>query len=201
MAFPDRKISDKARSLLHCLTDPVFLVSLCCAKKVMILTASLCRALQTVNKDLVDAVEGVSFVKKTLQSCRATNEWKDADYGTFIAAQNLAYTVDVDLCVPGLTAHQRGRSNVPADNADDYFRQAIWFPYLDAMIEAIESCFTSHSILVNRMVSFIPAQLPDFEWKDVKSSVQLYNTALGNPHEEEIKLQYMQWKDFCSGAQ
>ena len=78
----------------------------------MILTASLCHALQTVNKDVVDAVEGASFVKKTLQSWRATDEWKDADHGPFIAAQNLVHTVDVDLCVPRLAARQKCRFEV-----------------------------------------------------------------------------------------
>ena len=91
----------------------------------MILTANLCCALQKVNKDLVDAVEGIDFIKRTLQNRRSTEEWKDNDYGPYIMAENWANSINVDLQMPRIAAHEQGRNNVPADSIDDYFRRAV----------------------------------------------------------------------------
>ena len=198
MLFPDRITSDKARAHMNAITDSGFIVALCCAKKVMTLTASLSRALQTVGKDLIDAIESIEFVKKTLQSWRVTNEWKDPEYGPFTVATSLAEKINIELSMPRIAARQRYRSNMPAEDPDQYYRRTIWFPYLDTVLEAMESRFTSLSVLVNKMVAFVPSQVSHFKWNDVKESVQFYSDVLGNPDEEEIKLQYIQWQDFCS---
>jgi hypothetical protein len=184
--FPDRNTSDKARAHLNSLTTPVFLISLGC--------------LQTVNRDLVDAVDGITFVKNTLESWRSSeDEWHDEEYGPFPVAKKLAESVDMEITMPRMAVRQRNRNNMPAEYADEYFRRAVWYTYLDAVIEAIRSRFTPHSTLINKMVALIPAQVSHFQWKDVKESIQLYLELLGNPDEEEVKLQYLEWKAFCTG--
>ena len=137
----------------------------------MILTANLCCALQKVYKDLVDSFEGIDFIKRTLQNRRSTEEWKDNDYGPYIMAENLANSINVDLQMPRITAHEQGRYKVPTDSIDDYFRQAVWYPNLDTIISAIEYRFKTHSIIVNKMVPFIPGQMSYFECADVKDCV------------------------------
>ena len=84
----DRKSADTARALVRSLTDPVFIVSLCCAKKVMSLTHTLSRALQTVNQDLINAMDGASFVRECLQSWRERDEeWNNIEYGPYFASK------------------------------------------------------------------------------------------------------------------
>ena len=51
------------------------------------------------------------------------------------------------------------------------------------------------------MVAFIPGQMSYFECADVKDCVQTYKSVFGNPDEEEVKLQYLQWKEFCSALE
>ena len=48
----------------------------------MSLTQTLSRALQTVNQDLINAMDGVSFVQETLKSWRESDdEWNNVEYG------------------------------------------------------------------------------------------------------------------------
>lgn len=118
----DRKASDKARSLLLALTTPTFIVAFCCAKSVMALTAPLFLGLQTVNRDLVDAMESVDFVNN--------------HSGTYIVwmmmsgpARNMAPTrwrinwpMPLEFSyvyIPRLAARQIHRNNVAANNAVD----------------------------------------------------------------------------------
>ena len=135
LRFMDRKTADKARVFLHSLTDPVLIVALYCAKKVMCLTLNLSRALQTVNKNLIETMEGVGFVIRTLKSWRTVdNEWTSDEFGSFSLAQQLAERIGVNITTPRLASRQNHRNNVPAINACEYFRRAVWFPYLDAII-------------------------------------------------------------------
>ena len=117
----DRKTADKARIFLQSLTDSAFIVALCCAKKVMSLTITLSRALQTVNKDLINAMEGVSFVIETLEAWRVDQEeWSTEEHGPFAVAQKLAGSVGEAIRIPRLASRQCHRSNVPAKNTEEY---------------------------------------------------------------------------------
>jgi hypothetical protein len=51
-----RETTDRARSFMKKLLDSEFLISLACAKKVVSLTINVSRSLQTINKDLLDAI-------------------------------------------------------------------------------------------------------------------------------------------------
>jgi len=76
----DRKAVDKAHGFVRALTDCAFIVSLCCAYKVMALTIVLPRSLQKVNQDLFQAMDSVDFVRNTLEKWRQgggdDDEWE-----------------------------------------------------------------------------------------------------------------------------
>ena len=63
----DRKTVDSAKSLSRAMSDPTFIVSLCCAQTVMGVTITLSRTLQNANQDLFEAMESVEYVLATLQ--------------------------------------------------------------------------------------------------------------------------------------
>ena len=181
------------------MSDPVFIVALCCAKKVMCLTLNLSRALQTVNKDLIEAMEGVGFVIRTLKSWRTDEkEWISDEFGSFSLAQQLAERIGVNITTPRLASRQNHRNNVPANNACEYFRRAVWFPYLDAILESFNSRFSRQNTLVTKMSYLIPSEISDCSWDDIKESIELYRSILDVLDSEEIRLQVMEWKDFCS---
>jgi hypothetical protein len=133
---------------MRSLSDPAVIVALCCSKKVMALTLNLSKALQTVNKDLTSAVDSVRFVQKTLTSWRTeagdNPVWTDAQYGPFSNAQSLAESLRIPLSMPRLQLRQAHRTNVPAENPSQYYQREIWFPYLDAVIQAMDSHFQKH---------------------------------------------------------
>ena len=128
----------------------------------MCLTLPLSRGLQTVNKDLVNALEGVTHIKNTLKSWRSeVDEWHDECYGPYSIAEGLARSVDAEIRLPRIASRQGHRSNVPAENADEYFKRSIWFPFLDSVIESLETRFTDHSLLVQKMIALIPSEIKD----------------------------------------
>ena len=135
----------------------------------MCLTLNLSRALQTVNKDLIEAMEGVGFVIRTLKSWRTDEkEWISDQFGSFSLAQQLAERIGVNITTPRLASRQNHRNNVPANNACEYFRRAVWFPYLDAILESFNSRFSRQNTLVMKMSYLIPSEISDCSWDDIK---------------------------------
>jgi len=99
----DRKAVDKAHSFVRAMTDCTFIVSLCCAYKVMALTIVLSRSLQKVNQDLFETMESVDFVRTTMEKWRQgggeqndsnDDEWENAD-GVYSDANRLAQVANV----------------------------------------------------------------------------------------------------------
>lgn len=191
----DRKALDKARALGRAITDSGFVVALCCAKKVMAVTIILSRSLQTINQDLFEAMESVKYVENTLQSWRTDdNEWESADCcGAYVVAQQLATSVNIVLDVPRLASKQTCRNNVQFESTSQYFKRAIWYPYVDSILTAVNEKFSSHQLLILKLVAFVPSLVHRYDWPDVVESCSLYKSQLDSL--EEVRNEFYQWKE------
>lgn len=200
----DRKAIDKANSLSRAITDPGFIVALCSAEKVMAVTVVLSRSLQKVNQDLFEAMESVSFVRQKLDDWRSTSDvgdgsgpWENGDDGVYTAAGKIAATAGIQLTMPRLTVRQSTRENVPASNPSEYFRRAVWYPYLDAIIMSITDKFSRHHLTVLQLVALVPSVIHQYEWKDIVSAVLFYSSGCSLASEAEIRSEFEQWKNSC----
>jgi hypothetical protein len=209
MQCQDRKAVDTARALSSAMCDASFIVSLCCARKVMAVTMVLSRSLQKINQDLFDATHSVDYVTKTLKRWRSNDSdeqhqeqedeerhvWHHEQFGVFSTAEALAKTADITLKIPRLCHRQSKRNNIHADSPSQYFQRAIWFPYLDTIIQNMQDKFAAHHMTVLRLVALIPSVVDLYRWSDVSDSVRFYQSELAS--EEEVLHEYNQWKDFC----
>ena len=196
--YKDRETCDKARSLLKSVTDSCFIIALCCAKKLMALTVGLSRSLQEVNKDLVDAVSAVGFVKDSIKEWRSDDSvWTDERFGPWINSKKLAESAEISITMPRIVGQQRNRNNIPASNPCEYFKRTVWYPYLDTAYASLESRFSEHQLLVLKMCAFIPSECSKFEWEDVEDTVRMYNAVLDYEDVEEVHNEFTQWKVLC----
>ncbi|XP_065654577.1 52 kDa repressor of the inhibitor of the protein kinase-like [Hydra vulgaris] len=199
----DSKTVDTARSLLRCLYDPVVIVALCCAKKVMALTVTLSKLLQTVNNDLIGALNAINFVKKLLLTwgCDENEIWMNADFGLFNNANYLANALNIALVTPRAVCRQLHRNNIPAENACQYYKRATWFLYLDSVIQSMDARFSNHQQLVMKMSALLPSVISQHSWNDVVETVRMFSSVIGYRGEETIHNEYLEWKEFCSHMQ
>ena len=65
----------------------------------------------------------------------------------------------VEPTLPRLCAGQKNRSNIPAENACEYYRRVISVPLLDHLITELESCFDKHKQTALQGMYLIPALL------------------------------------------
>ena len=195
----NRKAVDKANSFLRAMTDSAFIVSLCCAYKVMAVTIVLSRSLQKVNQDLFQAMEQVDFVRTTLEKWRQgsgdhDDEWETPD-GVYSVACRLAQTANVELTVPRLVGKQTTRNNVVASTASEYYKRAIWYPFLDCTLQSLRDKFSTHHLTLLKLIALVPSVMQSYDWSDIVDSCRLYQSQLSS--EDEVRHEYEQWKAIC----
>ena len=131
-----------SKTLLLAITTTEFLSALVIANSCLHFLLALTCSLQAEAKDIVGAVTEIRDVMTTLKKIRDVSvhhkEW-------FTKVETICNSVGIEPSMPSLYARQRNRSNVPAENACDYYRQNISIPLLDHLISQFESRFSSHN--------------------------------------------------------
>ena len=65
-------------------------------------------------------------------------------------------------------------SNVSASNPADYYRRAVWYPYLDSLITAMDTKFTTHQLTTFKLVALVPSVIEKYGWKDVADAFRFF---------------------------
>ena len=74
----------------------------------------------------------------------------------YVSVQQTAQAQNFNLEAPLLISRQANRCNITAATAEEYFRVAIFIPFLDNVIVALESRFTTHKSIVGGLQCLIP---------------------------------------------
>ena len=87
-------------------------------------------------------------------------------------------------------------NNVQASSTSEYYRRAIWYPYLDCTITAMKDKFSIHHLTVMKLVALVPSVIEKKEWKDIADAVLFYKSGgLANlASEKERCNEFQQWK-------
>ncbi len=124
-----------------------------------------------------------------------TDEWKDSKCGAWAAATQLAHDANIVLQTPRVVTRQTGRTNVPSSTVEEYYKRAVWFPYLDSIIVALKDKFSAHQLTVMKLSALVPSVIEAYNWSDLEDSYKLYQLHLAS--EPEVRSEYLQWKHFC----
>ena len=139
-------------NIVNTLTDPVFVVSLHLVKTVLGETKGLSTQLQAKAIDLVKATAEVERVVERLAQWRS--DARDLKYSDSFAAAVEMYGEDIPK--PRVTKRQTHRNNVPADNAFDYYKRAVWYPLLDQTVDDLRTRFSESSKVAMRIAQLLP---------------------------------------------
>ena len=98
--------------------------------KVLGLTKGLSEGLQAKEMDLMCAVAEIETVSGTLRNWRDDQNYIEFSHA-FDTATDMYRKVEdnaqAELPMPRLAGRQRNRNNVPADNAAQYYKRAVWY--------------------------------------------------------------------------
>lgn len=165
--WTDRDSASDANQLLLSIKQPEFIITLHIVAKLFAINLPLCRQLQSSSIDLSSAMQLASNVEDVFKAMR-----KDAESvfrEIFNSVNELCVDIDVEIVMPRLNARQTKRCNVQVSTAEDYFRIAIFIPFLDSFISQLDDRLASHKVLLASFMCLFP-KLPDVP--DIKPSSQ-----------------------------
>jgi hypothetical protein len=112
-----------SKTLLLAITTTEFISALVATNACLHYLLSLTCSLQAEAKDIVEAVAEVKHVVTALKEVRENISVHHKE--CFATVEQICDSVGVEPTLPRLCARQRNRSNVPAENACEYYRRVI----------------------------------------------------------------------------
>lgn len=185
---------DKSANQFHKLmcTFP-FLIALCIMEKVLGITYFISKFLQTENMDIVTAI---TSVENTIQKLQAIRDEVSFD-SIFRRACGMADQVGVSPTVPRIVGTQRHRSNYAVHDGDcaSYYRQSIYYPYLDDLISSLNERFKSNSNILTSLSLLLPSRISNATFNDVEPIIEFYKEDLpGDTYPAILEAEFDFWK-------
>ena len=189
-------ISNKEFALVNTITEPSFLVATLILSHVLGETKSASVKLQAKEIDLVGAITEIDSVVETLKSWR--EDEMAAKFVSIFQSATAMYAKrendpTIEIPKPRLAIRQRNRNNVPTDSAMEFYRRAVWLPFLDTMLSQFAERFNSQAKIVMGMCTIIPSQCVDSNVSQFLKASSIYGQFLDGGS-AACEIEYGRWQ-------
>ena len=192
------RIYSPLKTLLLAITTTEFISALVIANACLHYLLSLTCSLQAEAKYIIEAIAEVNLVVAALKKVREDiyihhREW-------FTAVEEICESVGVEASLPRTCARHRNRSNIPAQDACEYYRRVTFVPLLDHLISELESRFSSHKQTALLGLYLVPTVLVRKSVEEITPKVcelgEMYCDDLPstNSLQSELHCWYLKWK-------
>lgn len=152
--WQDTQTSAKAKSLALALCESEFLVTLVSLSDLLSTTKPLSQFFQKVHIDVKAAQDLLEDVKKVLKRKREKADEKFKSL--FEEICGIAQQVQVEIKMPRVTNRQLHRSNYPARDCESYYRQSVYIPIVESVVEDLKLRFPDETINLYYFSVLIP---------------------------------------------
>ena len=165
-----------------------FAVALHILTSVLEVTKPLSVRLQEVAQDIHHACESVRDCITTLQQMRT-----DETFEKIFEAAEEQHGERIEMS--RINARQTNRENHPAQNAEEYYRRSMYFPYLDVCLEQLRERFTSQSVIAYALSSLLPSFVSEADARSLRASVQAYDCFIEGGS-DGFEAELMRWQAY-----
>jgi hypothetical protein len=100
--------------------------------------------------------------------------------------------------MPRIVGRQINRNNVPALTPEEYYRRAVFLPFLDGILSQISVRFCNHEAAVLRLCGLLLKFAPKVLFCDIEECVSHYAALLPRPV-DAVQLEFETWQILCRG--
>ena len=188
----DMKTVTEANGLLTSLSSSKFICAFCVCREILGYTKPLSVKLQKSSLDVAQAYSEVTNVIGTLQNI---TENCDANFRTLFGGviSSMAQKCDEPIQIPRRCIKQTVRNNMPADNAESYYKRTVYIPFLDSILSELNARFTGLSKCCAKALLLLPANLEKLDENSVSDMVSYYEIDL--PDKYSVQQEIMLWKN------
>ena len=185
----EREGDSKARSYRCSILGFDFIISLVVVEFVLQGVMPLNKLLQKQNIDLIEAANESRVLIATFRAERADDAVWDGLYDKAVA---MAEDQGVEPSKPRTARRQQHRGNVPADSVSEYWKRALFYPFLDHLVVELEDRLVSSNERFKAQY-LIPNLLPELSRDHEDSIFQEYESDLSGDR-EAFRNEVSRWK-------
>lgn len=165
----------KAQTLLSALSSFRFIVAFIAAEHLLSYTTYLSTFIQAVNCNLLMMMKEGKVVIESLKKLRCDKAFTKL----YEEAKALSTLVGTEEMMPRTVSRQNYRSNIPSTNPEDYWRRSMYYPFLDHLIEEIQSRLLSTDLEKYYSVQYLlPSSISHLDDDKVKEIYSAYSADL-----------------------
>ncbi|XP_044751693.1 52 kDa repressor of the inhibitor of the protein kinase-like [Coccinella septempunctata] len=186
--------STKAFALSRAICTFPFIVNLFILSQMLSTTHSLSETLQKKNIDLSQAISNITTVLDLLSKQRSNAE--QTFKPLYEQVKTIASKLFVTEELPRFCRLQTTRNNVPYTTEEEYYRRAVYVPYLDDFCEALRERFQSHKDTIISLQNILPQFCIRTDITSLEAALKLYEPDLSfnDIVRSEFKLWQEKWK-------
>ena len=118
-------------------------------------TKSATSKLQGVDTDLLEGLQEVKIMIRSLQTDRDLIDGYHSVW--FKDASHITNSVDAAIKAPRVCNQQIWRSNIAADDVSTYFKRKVSIPFMDHLLTELSAHFTNENCIAIKAISVVPA--------------------------------------------
>ncbi|GBL78891.1 hypothetical protein AVEN_48870-1 [Araneus ventricosus] len=172
-----RDSAPKAHALSSSISQFQFLVNLFVLSRVLSTTHNLSEKLKK-NIDLSQAMANVTSVLDLLskQRVNANDNFKTL----YALVKEIAAKLDIKEEIPRVCRLQTARNNVPYSTEEEYYRRAVYVPYLDDFFNSLKECFESPKETVASLQHILPEFCTKRDFYSLEAAFNFYEEDLSH---------------------
>ncbi|XP_065199035.1 uncharacterized protein LOC135830743 [Sycon ciliatum] len=193
----DGKSVTEANGLLRAVTSDAFLVALSCNIFLFGFTKCLSVLLQGSHIDILTAYSEITSAKELLQDVRINS---DVEFATIYAAASELTSLfgHAHPELPRLVSRQTLRNNTPAPTLEIYWRRAVFVPFVDSLIEQLNSRFSAIATAAVQGLLLLPGSVQSITSQQQQSILDTFSPDL--PDSTYFGVELRRWKKKWEGV-
>ena len=157
-----------------------FIITLVTVRMLLCYTKSATIQLQKSSLDIIEGLNQVSIMLKSLRTARTLIDAYHSIW--FEEAKRIAQSVDATLDAPRTCDRQVYRGNSPSDNVETHYKLNVAIPFLDHLLQELNSRFSEKNCIAIRGISIVPAIMKkEYEEKSTSLGKRNWQKAFDSP--------------------
>ncbi|GBM42214.1 hypothetical protein AVEN_165967-1, partial [Araneus ventricosus] len=177
-----------SHSLNLCLSDASNIPSI---RSCIGVIKEVCRFFHMSAKNLSEAIANVTSVLDLLskQRVNANDNFKTL----YAQVKEIAAKLDIKEEIPRVCHLQTARNNVPYSIDEEYYRRAVYVPYLDDFCNSLKELFESHKETIASLQHILPEFCTKTNFYSLEAAFNFYEEDFS--HKEVVQSEFMLWKE------
>ena len=181
-----------ASSYVRLLEDSQFVVALVITQAVLGFLSSVTLALQAKHCDLAEAYRDATAAKKCIKDARNDDCWEKV-WGRIVT---LANSINITVQKPRTASIQQHRANAGevSQTPSDYYRINVYYPFIDHVVEQLETRFSDEHNDIIAAESLIPQSLSKLSGDKIDMIKSYYGKFMSLQEKTGFPVEIAKWK-------